>query len=82
MFWCHESLESIKARRLYRGSLYRCEADEGVGNSGCCITSIPDVSAAESLDLVNRMFTAQRPNQLWVADNTYVATWSSPLPLN
>jgi putative transposase len=27
-------------------------------------------------DLVDRDFTAARPNQLWVADFTYVATWS------
>jgi putative transposase len=26
-------------------------------------------------DLVARQFTAGRPNQLWVADLTYVATW-------
>ena len=26
-------------------------------------------------DLVDRQFTATRPNQLWVADFTYVATW-------
>jgi putative transposase len=26
-------------------------------------------------DLVDRNFTATRPNQLWVADFTYVATW-------
>ena len=24
---------------------------------------------------LNRQFTAARPNQLWVADITYVATW-------
>ena len=27
-------------------------------------------------DLVNRQFTATRPNQLWVSDFTYVASWS------
>ncbi len=27
------------------------------------------------MDLVERTFTAARPNQLWVADITYVATW-------
>ena len=28
------------------------------------------------LDLVDRTFVATRPNQLWVSDFTYVATWS------
>ena len=27
-------------------------------------------------DLVKREFAAMRPNQLWVADFTYVATWA------
>ena len=32
-------------------------------------------TAARPADLVDRNFTATRPNQLWVADLTYVATW-------
>lgn len=49
---------------------------QGVRRGRRCITTIPDDSAAKPLDLVNREFTASRPNQLWVADITYVATWS------
>ncbi|MFE7449125.1 hypothetical protein [Streptomyces griseus] len=32
--------------------------------------------APRPLDLVDRDFTASRPDQLWVADMTYVRTWS------
>jgi transposase InsO family protein len=39
-------------------------------------TTIADESANRPMDLVGRDFTAQRPNQLWVADLTYVATWA------
>ena len=38
-------------------------------------TTIPDRAAPCPLDRVDRDFTATRPNQLWVADLTYVATW-------
>jgi len=37
-------------------------------------TTIPDEQAARPADLVQRDFTASRPNQLWVADLTYVST--------
>ena len=40
-------------------------------------TTTPDESAARPADLVKRDFSAVRPNQLWVADLTYVATWSN-----
>jgi putative transposase len=39
------------------------------------ITTQGDAGAARPADLVDRRFTATRPNQLWVADFTYVATW-------
>jgi putative transposase len=39
-------------------------------------TTTPDPSAARPADLVERDFSASGPNQLWVADLTYVATWS------
>ena len=39
-------------------------------------TTIADDSQVRPADLVNREFSATRPNQLWVADITFVATWS------
>jgi len=39
------------------------------------VTTNPDTLASRPPDLVTRQFTAVRPNQLWVADLTYVATW-------
>jgi len=39
------------------------------------VTTRADAAAARPADLVERQFTATRPNQLWVADFTYVATW-------
>jgi len=38
-------------------------------------TTIADVFAPCPLDRVNRQFSAERPNQLWVSDFTYVSTW-------
>lgn len=38
-------------------------------------TTVPDTSAPCPLDHVNRQFKAERPNQLWVSDFTYVSTW-------
>jgi putative transposase len=39
------------------------------------VTTQADAAADRPSDLVDRHFTATRPNQLWVADFTYVATW-------
>jgi transposase InsO family protein len=39
------------------------------------ITTVADESARRPSDLVEREFWAERPDQLWVADLTYVATW-------
>jgi putative transposase len=39
------------------------------------LTTRPDPASERPADLVDRQFAATRPNQLWVADFTYVATW-------
>lgn len=40
------------------------------------VTTKTDRAAARPPDLVDRDFTATRPNQLWVVDFSYVVTWS------
>jgi len=49
---------------------------EGVRRGKPRRTTTPDAAAARPADLVERNFSATRPNQLWVADLTEVATWS------
>jgi putative transposase len=49
---------------------------EGVRRGKLHKTTTPAPSAARPADLVERDFSAARPDQLWVADLTYVATWS------
>jgi putative transposase len=48
----------------------------GVTRSKTTITTRPDKSSPRAPDLVKRQFRAERPNQLWVCDFTYVSTWS------
>jgi putative transposase len=38
-------------------------------------TTTPDPAAARRADLVNRDFTASRPNELWVSDFSYLRCW-------
>ena len=40
------------------------------------LTTVADDALERPSDLVERVFKADRPNQLWVADLTYVATWT------
>ncbi len=48
----------------------------GVKRTKTVRTTRPDPKAARPPDLVERAFTAERPNRLWVTDLTHVATWS------
>ena len=48
----------------------------GVKRSRRVRTTRRDDTAVRSPDLVERDFTADRPNALWVTDLTFVATWS------
>lgn len=55
--------------------LMRALGLQGVRRGKIKRTTIVDEAAARPADLVNRDFTASRPNQLWVTDITYVRTW-------
>ena len=46
-----------------------------VRGRACKTTTTPDATATRPADLMTRACVATRPNQLWVADLTYVATW-------
>lgn len=48
---------------------------------GYTVTTRRDRRQAAASDLVNRHFRANKPNQLWVADMTYVPTWAGFLYL-
>jgi transposase InsO family protein len=67
--------ERLNVARCTTRRLMRQMGLEGAVRGKKFRTTIPDTSAARPLDLVARDFTATRPNQLWVSDLTYVATW-------
>jgi putative transposase len=48
---------------------------QGVRRHKAQRTTISDLKASCPLDRVNRRFRADRPNQLWVSDFTYVSIW-------
>lgn len=48
----------------------------GATRTKSTVTTRSDRSSPRAPDLVNRRFQAHRPNELWVSDFTYVATWS------
>lgn len=58
------------------GRLMKALDIEGVSRRRRVRTTRPDAEAVRSPDLVERDFTADRPNRLWVTDLTYVSTWS------
>jgi putative transposase len=55
--------------------LMRANGWRGVVRGKVVRTTVPDAKAPCPLDRVNRAFRAERPNQLWVSDFTYVSTW-------
>lgn len=74
--WQQLNREDIGVARCTIERLMRRMGLRGVVRGNKPRTTIPDTISPRPLDLVQRDFTATRPNQLWVADFTYVATWA------
>jgi transposase InsO family protein len=74
--WRQLHREGIAVARCTVERLMRELGLQGVRRGKPRRTTTPDAAAPRPADLVERDFSAQRPNQLWVADLTYVATWS------
>lgn len=74
--WRQLRREGIDAARCTIERLMREMGLRGVVRGRSTRTTIPADKELRPLDLVQRRFVADRPNQLWVADFTYVATWS------
>jgi putative transposase len=74
--WKQLRREGTRVARCTVERLMRAMGLRGVSRGRAwVITTRVEEGARRPGDLVDRQFTATRPNQLWVADFTYVATW-------
>ena len=74
--WKQLNREGIPVARCTVVRLMRELRLRGVRRGRPIRTTKPDAGSPRPPDLVERDFAAGRPNQLWVADLTYVRTWS------
>jgi transposase InsO family protein len=73
--WRQMNREGIAVARCTVERLMRQLGLQGARRGKKIRTTISDSKAPCPLDRVNRVFKAERPNQLWVSDFTYVSTW-------
>jgi putative transposase len=73
--WKQMNREGIAVARCTVERLMKRLGLQGVRRGKVVRTTVPDRSVPCPLDRVNRQFKADRPNQLWVSDFTYVSTW-------
>jgi len=74
--WRQLRREGVRVARCTVERLMREMGLRGVGRGRAWkVTTQSAPGATRPTDLVDRQFVATRPNQLWVADFTYVATW-------
>jgi len=74
--WLHLRSQGHDVARCTIERLYREQGWVGATRRRKVRTTVSDHAADRPADLVDRQFHATKPNELWVADFTYVATWS------
>ena len=71
----------IRVGRKRVARLMRAAGLKGLQPAKFVTTTVADPAADRALDKVDRQFSADGPDRLWVADITYVPTWSGFLYL-
>jgi len=74
--WAQLNREGIRVARCTVERLMRDMGIRGAVRGKTRRTTIAAEGTARPADLVDRRFVASAPNRLWVADLTYVRTWS------
>ena len=74
--WNQLRREAVEVARCTVARLMKAEGLRGVVRGRRVRTTRPAPVTVRPLDLVQRQFRAERPNQLWVADFTYVALYN------
>ncbi len=74
--WLALNREGVEVARCTIERIMREQGLRGVVRGRTRRTTIADQHTARPADLVQRRFSADRPNRLWVADFTYVPTWT------
>ncbi|MGG2564496.1 IS3 family transposase [Pseudomonas aeruginosa] len=80
---CYGAIKVWKQLRRERFEIARCTVErlmrqaglQGIRRGQSVRTTVPTDQAVRPLDRVQRQFHAERPDQLWVSDFTYVSTW-------
>jgi putative transposase len=73
--WHQMNREGVQVARCTVERLMKRLGLQGARRGKVVRTTVPDKALPCPLDRVNRQFKADRPNQLWVSDFTYVSTW-------
>jgi putative transposase len=73
--WLQLNREGIEVARCTVERLMNVLGLQGIRRGKRWKTTVADPAATRPADLVKRRFNPPRPNALWVADFTYVATW-------